>query len=351
MAGLETEDRVGDRAAPGRTRVSVVVPAYNAEAHLPEVVPAVQRGGPDESVIVVDAGSTDSTARVAEELGARVIRLPQREGPAKARNVGAREASAEVILFIDSDCVAHPDVVDRVRAAFAEDPDLVSLTGSYDAAPPEPGFFSQYMNLRHHFTHQVAQREPATFWAGCGAVRRDAFLRLGGFDAERFPRPQIEDIELGQRLGRLGKSRLDPDMNVTHLKRWTARSVVETDVLRRAVPWSRLILESGEVPNDLNLRSSQRIAAAIAPLALLAPLAAIAFALGGSATGALASLALIGFSVALNRSMLVFFAKQRGLPFAVAGWAFHQVHLFYSAATFAVCTFQHHLRSFGARSS
>ena len=256
-AGPTGEDDARDHVAQGPIRVVVVVPAYNAEAHLREVLSAAQRAGPDGAVVAVDAGSTDATARIAEELGARVIRLPKRAGPAEARNAGAREASAEVILFIDSDCVAHPDVVERVRSAFAEDPELVSLTGSYDAFPREPGFFSQYMNLRHHFTHQVAQREPATFWAGCGAVRRDAFLRLGGFDAERYPSPQIEDIELGMRLARLGKTRLDPQLNVTHLKRWTGRSVVATDVRRRAVPWARLILESGEVPNDLNLRSSQ----------------------------------------------------------------------------------------------
>ena len=66
--------------------------------------------------------------------------------------------------------------------------------------------------------------------------------------------------------------------------------------------------------------------------------ALIGFALTGNAIGALGSLALIGLSVALNRGMVLFFARQRGLLFAVAGWAFHQLHLFYSATTFVLCT-------------
>ena len=342
------EDAAETQAAPigsaARVQVSVVVPAYNAESHLAKVLGALKIAHPGGEILVVDAGSTDATAELAEQAGVRLIRLPERAGPAEARNVGARAVDSPVLLFIDSDCVAHPDVVDRVRQAFSSEPQLVTLTGSYDASPPDPGFFSQYMNLRHHFTHQVARREPATFWAGCGAVRRETFLEQGGFDAGRYPRPQIEDIELGMRMANFGRTRLDPALNVTHLKRWTLRSVVETDVLARAVPWSRLILESGALPNDLNLRSSQRVAAAIAPFALLSPLALLLFAWSGNELGGALASALLVASLLLNRGLLAFFARTRGVGFAVKGWAFHQVHLSYSALTFAVCSVAHRLQ-------
>ena len=107
------------------------------------------------------------------------------------------------------------------------------------STPPDPGFFSQYVNLRHHFVHQRARREDATFWAGCGAVRRTLFLRADGFDADRYPRPSIEDTELAARIRKFGATKLDPDLQVTHLKRWTFRSMVETDIFSRAVPWAR----------------------------------------------------------------------------------------------------------------
>lgn len=327
-------------------RIAIVIPAFNARGHLDRVVPAARRNlAEGDELLVVDAGSRDGTGDAAEALGARVVRLPERAGPAAARNAGAARATAEVLLFVDADCVLHPDALERVRAAFAADPALVSLTGSYDDAPPDPGFFSQYMNLRHHYTHQRARRSPATFWAGCGAVRREAFLAAGGFDSERYPTPQIEDIELGLRLSTRGRTRLDPDLQVTHLKRWALRSVVETDVRDRAIPWARLILERGGLPDDLNLRRSQRVAAAVAPLALAALLVAPAAAVLGNVPLLAAALAAAALSVLLNLGMLRLFSRRRGLAFAAGAWLFHQLHLGYSAATFAALALRHRLLS------
>ncbi len=322
------------------TSVAIVIPAFDAARHLPEVLDAAHaaagEAGGSVEIVVVDAGSGDDTAAVAERHGARVVRLPERVGPAEARNRGVDAVDAEVVLFLDSDCVPHRDVVRRVRAAFAADPDLAGLSGSYDAEPRDRGFFSRYMNLRHHATHQAARRENATFWAGCGAVRRRAFLAAGGFDAARYPRPAIEDIELGLRLAEVGGTRLDPDLQVKHLKRWTARSVIVTDVFCRAVPWSRLLLERGGLPDDLNLRLSQRLAALLAPVALAAVVALPWALVAGVWWLALASALTIASSVALNGYLVRAFARAAGPVFAAGGWLFHQVHLIYSAATWGV---------------
>jgi GT2 family glycosyltransferase len=288
---------------------------------------------------VVDAGSNDDSSEAARERGIRVVRLEERAGPALARNRGAEASAAEVVLFLDADCVAHPDVVERVRAAFAADPALIALSGSYDDAPPAPGFFSQYMNLRHHFTHQRARQEDATFWSGCGAVRRAALLAAGGFDAARYATPQIEDIELGLRLRRAGaRLRLDPALQVTHLKRWTLRSVLRTDLHDRALPWSALILEHGELPADLNLRFSQRVAAALAAPTLLAAAALPVLAIAQRWLAASLALALLAASLGANRDLLAFFAAKRGRAFAIGAWLFHQVHLLVAAGAFLFCS-------------
>lgn len=316
-------------------RVDVVMPAYQAAGLLDRTLGAVMaalRGG---RAIVVDPGSSDGTAERARALGATVIELGRRAGPAEARNVGVQSSDADVVLFIDSDCVAHADVVERVGRAFAERPDLVSLTGSYDDTPEDPGFFSLYMNLRHHHVHQHARQENATFWAGCGAVRRETFLRIGGFDAQRYPRPMIEDIELGGRLAEHGRTALDPQLHVKHLKRWTLRSVVTTDVFCRAVPWTKLILERGQLPNDLNLAFTQRLAAVVAPVFLLALVGSPAWitAFGSAALTAIGVLALL--ALVLNFGLFAFFTRKRHVMFAVFAWLFHQVHLTYSLVTFA----------------
>lgn len=329
----------------GECSVAIVMPAFNAALLLPEVLPAVLRAAGGATVLVVDPGSSDGTAQTAEQLGARVVRLPHPAGPARARNIGVAHVEENVVLFLDADCVPRADVVERVRAAFAAAPELVCLSGSYDDSPRDPGFFSQYMNLRHHYTHHRAQREDATFWAGCGAVRRDAFLAVGGFDAQRFPRPQIEDIELGYRLRRVGRARLDPELQVQHLKRWTLRGAVYTDIVERGVPWSELMLEQGEVPNDLGLGTSQRIAAGLAPVALLSIPALVVALLTARGSMTLAALLVLGASLGLQRDFVAQLARLRGPGFAARAWAFHQVHLSYSGFTFAACWLRHRLRT------
>lgn len=324
--------------------VAIVIPAYNAAPFLRRTLPTTLRVAGNSRVLVVDAHSSDATGEIARALGAEVIELPRRAGPAEARNAGVQELESEVVLFLDADCLPHGDVLDRVRIAFREDAGLISLTGSYDAQPPEQNFFSQYMNLRHHFFHQIAAQENATFWAGIGAVRRKIFLEVGGFDADRFPRPQIEDIELAVRLRGFGRMALDPELCVTHLKRWTLRSVVETDIRCRAIPWAKLILERGQIPADLNLRWSQRIAALFAPLTLIALVVAPLAAAGGALSILAICAACVGASIGLSASLLRFFARCRGVGFALRAWLFHQVHLTYSAAVFGALTATQRLR-------
>ncbi|MCG8589531.1 MAG: glycosyltransferase [Proteobacteria bacterium] len=331
------------------TQVTVVIPAYNAEAQLRRSLPALLAGGEEAQVRVVDAGSTDATAQVAAEFGVEVLQFERRTGPAEARNAGASGAEGDVLLFLDADCVPQASLIRRVREAFQRDPQLVSLCGSYDAHPPDFGFFSQYMNLRHHLTHQRARREGASFWAGCGAVRKAAFERAGGFDAARFPEPMIEDVELALRLAPLGRMRLDPTLQVTHLKRWTLISTIGTDVRRRAIPWSRLIAETERLPDDLNLRVRERFAAALAPFALLAAVGlplALWFGIGPAAIGCAV---VIGGSFALGAPVLYGFLRLRGVWFALRAWLFHQIHLTYSGITFAICMGLHRLRRRRAR--
>ena len=148
-------------------------------------------------------------------------------GPAAARNTGAQAASAPLVFFLDADVAVHPDTFGRAVARFEADPGLAALFGSYDDCPAAPGLVSQFRNLLHHYVHQqgsfVDDARPArTFWTGCGAIRRQVFLDLGGFDPQLYRRPAIEDIELGYRLTRAGcRIDLARDIQATHLKRWT----------------------------------------------------------------------------------------------------------------------------------
>ena len=98
------------------------MPAFDAERLLPRSLAGWLEQ--TDSVIVVDPGSADGTAALAKSMGAEVISLGHRAGPAEARNAGAAAAppEASVILFADADCVPTPGVVARVHAASAAEP-------------------------------------------------------------------------------------------------------------------------------------------------------------------------------------------------------------------------------------
>lgn len=321
--------------------ISVVMPAFRAEALLPRVLAplmAMKDRGEVSEVIVVDDRSPDRTAEVARALGARVLTTPQNGGPGLARNLAAREATGDILWFVDSDVIAWEDGAAKVCAAFA-DPGVAAVFGSYDSAPDGQHWFSRYKNLMHRFYHQTADRDAQTFWAGCGAVRRDMFLKIGGFDVDTYRVPSIEDIELGYRIRRAGgRITVDPTLLGKHLKVWTPRSAIHTDIFRRALPWSRLMIAREGVHNDLNTSHGEKAKAVLAGLLILALLA-----LPLVPSLWLATLALAVAVIAANWPFARFMYDHGGIGFAAATLAWHQLYYVYSAAAFAWCLFEYHV--------
>jgi glycosyltransferase involved in cell wall biosynthesis len=249
--------------------VSVVIPVYNAAGSLRSCLDHLSRSTcKDYECIVVDDGSTDDSAGIARRHGAKVVSTGGRCGPAHARNLGARQGAGDILFFIDSDVLVHPDTLSRILANFSRDSELDGVLGSYDDSPGAPDFLSQYRNLMHCYVHQTGRRNASTFWSGCGAVRRTVFLEHNGFD-ESYGRPAVEDIELGYRLTGAGRKLiLDRRLLVKHLKRWDFWKVVKADILDRGVPWTELILRDQKLPNDLNVQVSQRLSVALVFLML-----------------------------------------------------------------------------------
>jgi glycosyltransferase involved in cell wall biosynthesis len=316
--------------ALARPRVSIVVPVYNDARNLADCLAALRAAEiPGSELIVVDDASRDDSVAVARRAGATVIPLEQNAGPAVARNRGAAAASGEIVFFVDADVAVARDAVRRVADDFAADPNLGAVFGSYDDTPRAPGIISQYRNLLHHFVHQQGNPEASTFWAGCGAIRRATFVQVGGFDEGAFGRA-IEDIELGYRVRRAGhRILLDKGLLGTHLKVWTFTSLIRTDIMVRAIPWSRLIMAHGR-PNDLNLKADQRLSAVLVVLGLgallLAPFWPILLA---PAAGALLAVA------TLNRTLYGFFLRRRGVRFVAAAIPLHLLYYLYSIASYA----------------
>jgi len=276
--------------------LTAVVPATNAPPTLDACLEAIRAtDDPPEEVRVV----TES------------------DGPAAARNAGAQEASGDIIAFVDADVLPHADAFTRIRSAFGRDPELTAVFGSYDDSPADPGVVSQFRNLLHHHVHQQGAGSATTFWAGLGAVRADAFRAAGGFDAERYRVPSVEDIDLGTRLVAAGgRILLDPLLQGTHLKRWTLSDMVRTDFRQRGVPWAELVLRHGSGATALNLGWRHRLSA----------VAAVTSAVGlvrGRPGVALCGLAAVA---GLNAELYELLLRRRGPAAAAAGVGLHVVH-------------------------
>lgn len=279
------------------TTLSVVVPATDAPPTLQRCLDALaaSHDQPDEVVVVADRGLSASAAR----------------------NRGAAQATGDVVVFVDADVEVHLEALGRIRRTLDAEPRLRAVFGSYDDSPAHRSVVSAFRNLLHHHVHHRSAGPAETFWTGLGAVRRDVFLAVGGFDEARYPHPSIEDIELGDRLRAAGHAvALDPAIQGTHLKVWTLRSMVATDFTRRAVPWVSLQVRERRLSGTLNCGWRHRLSAAATVLAVVAAaLALVPLVAAGVA-------ALVG----LNAGFYALLLRRLGPAQAAAGVALHGLH-------------------------
>ncbi len=296
--------------------LSIVIPARNAAAHLDRCLLRLNEFAhfPFECIVVDDA-SEDGTRDVAIRRGARVLRNENRLGPGASRNLGARAARGETILFLDADTLPHAGSLELIAERFSAEPGLDAMFGSYDTEPAAPTVVSRFRNLLHCFTHQNGSGVAQTFWSGCGAIRKRVFEAARGFCSE-YRGPEIEDIELGYRLNEAGfRVELEPRLLVTHLKEWRFQSLLYADIRYRGIPWTVLALRTGRLPNALATRTSQRVSVWCTFLMLFGLLAAPLTRGHGSLE--LAAVGALGV-MAANLPFLRFLRRTQGLRFTLA---------------------------------
>ena len=225
--------------------VSVVVPVHDGGDQLDEVLRAISASNVPRStweLIVVDDASRDRSAAIAAGYANLVVRLAGRpRGPAYARNRGFEASRAPFVVFLDADVLVEPDALPRMIEAISGDASIGAIVGTYAAEHRAGRLLSDYRNLLRHVEHRMNTGETNVFSAGLAVVRRDVFERAGRFDEWRFPRPQAEALEFGDRLLALGYRILRrADVAAVHRKQWTIRQWIGVDLLDRGMSLARL---------------------------------------------------------------------------------------------------------------
>ncbi len=202
-------------------RISVIVPVYNGGPAFAACLESLRAQEHDSfELVVVDDASTDGSLQLAEGSADRVLSLPGRSGPGRARNAGAEVARGAILAFTDADCVLPPGWLRRIEQVL-EDERLGAVAGGYDRSlDPSP--------VARFNLHELAWRRRgygATVDTAPGAnlaVRRELFERSGGFPCD-LGYASTEDMVFTLRLSRLAPLAWDAENPVGHHFRGSLR--------------------------------------------------------------------------------------------------------------------------------
>lgn len=288
-----------------------------------------------EFVIGFD-GEDSAVPQWLDRSNVTVVMTGGRAGATVARNAAAHEARGRILLFVDSDAELALDALELVHEAFASAPELGAVFGAFDDEPAVVGVVSQFRSLLRHHTHVIHTGPVEMFWSGCGAVRTPLFLDIGGFD-ETIGVRSVGDIDLGRRITATGgRIRLDSRLRCKPLELWTLRSMIETDIMDRAVPWTRLMMTTRRLPAALSINWGARFSG-ICTVAAVAAAAAAAW-IPWSGVVALACIVVV---VAVNSRFYALCLRKQGPLMAAAAIPLHLLYFFYSSVTFGVVLLGH----------
>lgn len=299
--------------------ISVVVPAYNSKQTIADCLDSIFKSEyKDFEVIVVDDGSTDGTGSIAGQFPAKIVKLEKNRGAGYARNRGVEAAKADIILFIDSDCILASNALSLLAQTF-ESETADAVVGSYSIGGSPNDFYSKFQNLFTYQSHDIPEGQIFWFWTACGAIRKQVFEKIGGF-VETYSGASAEDMKIGTELV-MGNHKiiLNKKIQVTHKHRFGFVSVLEND-FRKSRDFTVLVLstdhdfkhKSTSFKNFLIVLTAYTVLAS-AVLTTLGTLNFLLFAL------------LSAIYIRLNADLYKLNLKQEGVLFLILSGLFHFV--------------------------
>ena len=302
-------------------RLSVIVPVCDGCATLARALTAIlatELPRDDYELIVVDDASCDGSAELAARCADTVVRLAGRRcGRAYARNRGAELAQGEVLAFVDADVMVRPDTLPRMLKMLSDHPGVEAVSALYGQADAAHNLASEYWNLLLHFGGQRLTGTSGDVASPCAVIDRKAFLSAGMFDEWRLTTAELEGVELGKRLKNSGREVLSSrDVGIVAMKRWNLGSLC-----REA--WNRSVLLTrslGYKPTRLSVPSEVvfTLRPTLAPLFALVCVAIFSAAFLPHLNAPAKTAIVVLGAIALNLPAHLFFARTRGIAFAIA---------------------------------
>ncbi len=209
--------------------ISVILPSYNSETTIGPVLTALKNQTYSEpyEIILVDS-SEDKTPEIVRSKfpDIKYIHLPQKTDPGTARNLGLKESTGKYILFIDSDCVAQPDWIEKM-VSMHETTDHAGIGGGVINGndPKNNVAWAGYMAEFREFIPEQGSRTVSHIPTCNISYKRKYLEELGGFNPNYYPQ---EDLDFNYRLGKAGGTILfNPDAQVSHNHRTTLKDFVK----------------------------------------------------------------------------------------------------------------------------
>lgn len=232
--------------------VSIIVPVKNGEMTLESCLRSVKRSYyKNIEVIVVDDHSTDASAAIARRHHCTLLEVRDGKGANNARNFGARHAKGDLLVFIDSDIVVARETILGIVETLDDD-QLDAVVGLYTAKHRHETFVSQYKNLWVRYSYMKSS--PAIDWlfGAISGIKRPAFEKLGGFNADLLAQHGHDDLELGKRFARANlRIQLNMDIEVEHLKNYSVWSFIKNE-FHRSSGFAELAMKFGETSRSIN---------------------------------------------------------------------------------------------------
>lgn len=205
--------------------ISFVIPAFNEEENIGDCIQSIlmEASAIPHEIIVVDNGSIDSTATVAEQVGGMVIREPIK-GVTRARQTGLLKSRYPLVAFIDADCRLPEGWLAYVLFEMVQG-DVVAISGPQ--VYPELMILSRLMVMGFYMIGKLFHNFLPMVQGGNFVLRRDEFLRVGGFDTSiNF---YGEDTATARRLSKVGKVKFCFDMfNYASARRYKKEGILVT---------------------------------------------------------------------------------------------------------------------------